>query len=84
MVKKYMKSNESVRFLFKKEPPKEMGEIINDGQNLFGTTIRIIWKVFTNIRVYYSNTSGDFDSTGFGTFCWHFDRGYRLQVKLDE
>jgi hypothetical protein len=30
-----------------------------------------------------SNTSGDMDSTGFGTLCLDYDRAHRLQVKLD-
>jgi hypothetical protein len=39
MVKKMPSSDGSVRFSFKKEYPREMGEIINHGQKLFGTTI---------------------------------------------
>jgi hypothetical protein len=36
----------------KKEHAREMGDIINDDQKIFGTTIRFIWKGCTNIRVY--------------------------------
>jgi hypothetical protein len=60
-----------------------MGEIINNGQTIFGTTVRFIWKRSANISGIKSNTSVELDSTGFGTLCLDCDRAHGLQVKLD-
>jgi hypothetical protein len=38
MVKSCTKSDGGVQFCFKKEHLREIGEIINDGQNIFGPT----------------------------------------------
>jgi hypothetical protein len=52
MVKKYAKRDVGIRFWFKKEYSRERGEIINDGQKIFGTTIQFIWTGAANISVY--------------------------------
>jgi hypothetical protein len=52
MVKKCGQRDRGIRNSFKKEYPRETGEIINDCQKIFGTTIRLIWKGSANISVY--------------------------------
>jgi hypothetical protein len=42
MIKKCIKGDGSVQFEYKKEYPREMGEINNDSQKIFGTTIQFI------------------------------------------
>jgi hypothetical protein len=39
MVKKCAKRDGRIQFSFNKEYPRETGEIINDGQKIFGTTL---------------------------------------------